>query len=86
MTISIKLSNDSYPASIGFLKPQDFENSCTRRWEQFLLKSQQSEYLRFLGKKKKNKQVNCTLEGESKATNVANGWSSQNVDFWLKRR
>lgn len=45
-TISIKYSNYSYPASIGFLKPQDIENSGTRRWEQFLFHPQQSEYLR----------------------------------------
>lgn len=46
MTISIKYSNYSYPASIGFLKPHDIENTHTRRWEQFLFHPQQSEYLR----------------------------------------
>lgn len=46
MTISIKYFNYSYPASIGFPKPQDIENTHTRRWEQFLFHPQQSEYLR----------------------------------------
>lgn len=46
MTISIKYSNYSYPTSIDILKPQDIENSPTRRWEQFLFHPQQSEHLR----------------------------------------